>query len=56
MVPQPAAGGAKVKIGICGVGGMGMGHHGNISKGDVPSAEIVAGALARLPPLAVPER
>lgn len=40
--PSPAAaGGAKCRIAICGVGGMGMGHHTNITKGDVPSGEIV---------------
>ena len=30
-----------VRIAICGVGGMGMGHHRNITGGDVPTGKVV---------------
>ena len=44
LVLTPAAASAgegDCRIAICGVGGMGMGHHRNITTGDVPSGRIV---------------
>ena len=38
----PAAASRQVKVGIIGVGGMGMGHHRNITSGDVGAATIAA--------------
>ena len=37
-----SAGEGKCRIAIVGLGNMGSGHHGNITRGDVPSGRIVA--------------
>ena len=46
VTTMPVATGRQVKVGIIGVGGMGMGHYKNITGGDVPAATVCTAPYA----------